>query len=192
VGISNKTVPLKNKSVKERPLNGDALTCESSLLEEDERWMHYALTLAKKAANEGEVPVGAVVVRDGMVLGEAWNCPIGSADPSAHAEVNALRAAAKHEANYRLPGATLYVTIEPCTMCAGALIHSRIDRLVFGAREPKAGAVVSQNNLLNHPSMNTEIRYAEGILAEECSQIMTEFFAFRRQQKKQLRTKTQT
>jgi len=154
---------------------------------EDEIWMRHALSLAKKAGEEGEVPVGAVVVRDGIVLGEAWNRPIGNCDPSAHAEVNALRAAAQTEKNYRLPGATLYVTIEPCTMCAGALIHSRVARVVFGATESKAGAVVSQNNLFDHPSMNTEIRYAGGILAEECSQLLSDFFAFRRKQKKQIK-----
>lgn len=153
----------------------------------DERWMRRALNLAEKAGAEGEVPVGAVLVRDEEVLGEAWNRPIASCDPSAHAEVRAIRAAAEHERNYRLPGTTLYVTIEPCTMCIGMLVHARIDRLVFGAREPKAGAVVSQNNLLSHPSMNTEIVYAEGILAEQCSQIIRDFFAFRRQQKKQIR-----
>ncbi len=155
----------------------------------DERWMRHALSLAEKAGAEGEVPVGAVLVRDEEVLGEAWNRPIASCDPSAHAEVRAIRAAAENERNYRLPGTTLYVTIEPCTMCIGTLVHARIDRLVFGAREPKAGAVVSQNNLLSHPSMNTEIVYAEGILAEECSQLMRDFFAFRRQQKKQIRQK---
>mgnify|MGYP000341268268 CR=1 FL=1 len=154
---------------------------------EDEIWMRHALSLAKKAGEEGEVPVGAVVVRDGVVLGEAWNRPIGDCDPTAHAEVNALRAAAQTEKNYRLPGATLYVTIEPCTMCAGALIHSRVERVVFGATEPKAGAIVSQNKVFDHPSMNTEIRYAGGILAEECSQLLSDFFVFRRQQKKQMR-----
>ena len=153
----------------------------------DERWMRYALNLAEKAGAEGEVPVGAVLVRDEQVLGEAWNRPIASCDPSAHAEVRAIRDAAAKERNYRLPGTTLYVTIEPCTMCIGTMVHARIDRLVFGAREPKAGAVVSQNNLLNHPSMNTEIVYDEGILAEQCSQLMRDFFAFRRQQKKQIR-----
>lgn len=149
--------------------------------------MQRALELAAIAASEGEVPVGAVLVREGEVIGEAWNRPIGACDPSAHAEVRVIRQAAEKERNYRLPGTTLYVTIEPCTMCVGAMVHARIDRLVFGAREPKAGAVVSQNNLLSHPSMNTEIVYDEGILAEKCSQIMTDFFAFRRQQKKQIR-----
>ena len=157
-------------------------------LEEDEKWMQRALALAKKAAQEGEVPVGALLVRDGQVLGEAWNRPIGNCDPSAHAEINALRQAAKNEANYRLPGATLYVTIEPCTMCVGALVHARVARVVFGAREPKAGAVISQNNLFEHPSMNTNIVYAEGVLAEECSQVMSDFFAYRRKQKKQLKS----
>ena len=159
---------------------------------QDEQWMQRALELARHAALEGEVPVGAVVVRDGTVLGEAWNRPIGNCDPSAHAEINALRQVAKQEANYRLSGATLYVTIEPCTMCVGALVHARIARVVFGAREPKAGAVVSQNNLFEHPSMNTNIVYAEGILADECSQAMSDFFAFRREQKKQIKINART
>ena len=160
--------------------------------EEDEKWMQRALALAKNAALEGEVPVGALLVRDGKVLGEAWNHPIGSCDPSAHAEINALRQAAKNEANYRLPGTTLYVTIEPCTMCVGALVHARIERVVFGAREPKAGAVVSQNNLLEHPSMNTNIVYAEGVLAAECSKIMSDFFSFRRAQKKTVQSENES
>jgi tRNA(adenine34) deaminase len=159
---------------------------------QDEKWMQRALELAHHAAQEGEVPVGAVVVRDDVILGEAWNRPIGNCDPSAHAEINALRRAAKNESNYRLSGATLYVTIEPCTMCVGALVHARISRVVFGAREPKAGAVVSQNNLFAHPSMNTNIVYAEGILADECSKIMSDFFAFRREQKKQIKINART
>jgi len=111
--------------------------------EHDEYWMAKALMLAQCAAGQGEVPVGAVVVdADNNLIGEGWNQPIGARDPSAHAEIVALRQAAKNVGNYRLPGATLYVTIEPCTMCAGALIHSRIDRVVIGALEPKAGAVV--------------------------------------------------
>jgi len=150
--------------------------------------MHRALLLAAKAAERGEVPVGAVLVHDQQPVGEAWNQPISSNDPTAHAEIAALRHAGERLGNYRFPGATLYVTIEPCTMCVGAMIHARIDRLVFGAREPKAGAVVSQNQLLDHPAMNTEIRYAEGILAEQCSQIISEFFAKRRQEKMQART----
>jgi tRNA(adenine34) deaminase len=159
---------------------------------QDEKWMLRALELASRAAQEGEVPVGALVVRDGVVLGEAWNRPIGNCDPSAHAEINAVRQAAKNEGNYRLSGATLYVTIEPCTMCVGALIHARIARVVFGAREPKAGAVVSQNNLFEHPSVNTNIVYDEGILADECSKVMSDFFAFRREQKKQIKINART
>lgn len=150
----------------------------------DETYMLRALELAQKAAEEGEVPVGAVIVIDDQIVGEGWNRPIGSCDPSAHAEISALRHAAETLGNYRLPGATLYVTIEPCTMCVGAMVHARIDRVVFGAREPKAGAVVSQNNLLQHPAMNTEISYAEGILSEKCSEVMSDFFALRRKQKK--------
>lgn len=163
---------------------------KTALKAQDEIWMRQALSLAAKAAEEGEVPVGAIVVQNGEVLGEAWNRPIGSCDPSGHAEIRALRQAGENARNYRLPGATLYVTIEPCTMCVGAMVHARIDRLVFGAREPKAGAVVSQNQLLAHPAMNTNIVYAEGILAEECSQMISDFFAFRREQKKQLKYKS--
>ena len=156
----------------------------TDLVSEDERWMRRALELAAKAAEEGEVPVGAVVVAEGAVLGEGWNRPIGNCDPTAHAEICALREAAQHAHNYRLPGATLYVTIEPCTMCVGALIHARVERLVFGAREPKAGAVVSQNQLLNHAAMNTRINHAEGVLATQCRQLISDFFARRRQLKK--------
>lgn len=163
---------------------GDGISEEIDELE-DEKWMRQALSLATKAAEAGEVPVGALVVLDGQLIGEAWNCPISQFDPTAHAEIGALRDAGKHLGNYRFPGATLYVTIEPCTMCVEAMIHARIDRLVFGAREPKAGAVISQNQLLDHPAMNTEVSYAEGVLAEQCSQIMSDFFAQRRQVKKQ-------
>ncbi len=159
--------------------------------ESDETWMRHALVLAQRAASEGEVPVGAVLVRDGEVLGEGFNAPISGCDPTAHAEIQALRAAASSLANYRLPGATLYVTIEPCTMCVGALIHARISRLVFGAREPKAGAVVSQNNLLAHPAMNTQISYAEGVLADECSALISRFFAQRREQKREQKRRVQ-
>ena len=116
---------------------------------EHEQWMRRALALADRAENEGEVPIGAVVVRDGQLLGEGWNSVISYQDPSAHAEIVALRDAAKLEGNYRLPGATLYVTLEPCTMCAGAMIHARIERLVFAAREPKAGVVCSTCSLLD-------------------------------------------
>lgn len=158
----------------------------------DEKWMERALELAQQAASENEVPVGAVLVLDDEIIGEGWNRPIGSHDPSAHAEIAAIRHAAEKIQNYRLPGATLYVTIEPCTMCVGAMVHARIDRLVFGAREPKAGAVVSQNNLLQHPAMNTEISYAEGVLAEKCSDVMSSFFARRREERKALKKLTKS
>jgi len=153
----------------------------------DEGWMREALQLAEASASDGEVPVGAVVVSNGERIGAGRNAPIGRCDPSAHAEIQAIRAACAQESNYRLPGATLYVTIEPCTMCVGAIVHARIARVVFGAREPKAGAVVSQNNLFTHQSMNTQVSYAEGILEQECRQMMTAFFSERRARKKQLR-----
>lgn len=153
----------------------------------DVKFMQRALELAEKAGSENEVPVGAVVVVNDEIVSEGWNRPIGSCDPSAHAEVMALRNAAENLNNYRLPGATLYVTIEPCTMCVGTMVHARIDRIVFGAREPKAGAVVSQNNLLEHPAMNTDITFTEGVLAEDCSQVMSSFFARRRKEKKALK-----
>jgi len=154
-------------------------------VETDEYWMQKALALAEQAAASGEVPVGAVVVRDGKLIGEGCNGPIGRQDPTAHAEVLALRHAAETIGNYRMPRATLYVTIEPCTMCVGAMVHARIDRLVFGAREPKAGAVISQNTLLQHPAMNYVIDYSEGIRAEQCSRLISDFFAARRAQKRQ-------
>lgn len=171
---------------------GAEVASRSELQATDEKFMRHALELAEKAGSENEVPVGAIVVVDGEVVGEGWNRPIGNCDPSAHAEIMALRHASETLQNYRLPGATLYVTIEPCTMCVGAMVHARIDRLVFGAREPKAGAVVSQNNLLSHPAMNTEISYAEDILAAECSQVMSSFFARRRDEKKRLKQRNNT
>lgn len=153
----------------------------------DEYWMRRALALAAQSAAEGEVPVGAVIVRDGQLIGEGRNGPIGACDPSAHAEIQALRAACAQEKNYRLPGATLYVTIEPCTMCAGAIVHARVDRVVFGAREPKAGAVVSQNALFEHPSMNTQVSVSQGILDAECASLLSDFFGERRARKKLLK-----
>ncbi len=153
----------------------------------DEQFMRRALTLAKEAGDQGEVPVGALVVLDGEVIGEGRNHPIIGCDPTAHAEVAAIRHAAATIDNYRMPGATLYVTIEPCTMCVGAIVHARIDRVVFGAREPKAGAVVSQNSLLEHAAMNYRVGYAEGVLADECRRQMSDFFARRRAEKKALK-----
>lgn len=148
---------------------------------EHETFMRRALVWAQRAAAAGEVPVGAVVVRDGIVLGEGGNHPIGSHDPTAHAEIVALRAAALAVGNYRLPGATLYVTIEPCTMCAGALIHARIDRLVFGAREPRAGAVVSTAAAFDNAALNHRVDVVEGVLANESSELLRTFFRARRE-----------
>ena len=149
-------------------------------LETHERWMTLALKQAEAAAQAGEVPVGAVLIAEGEVLAEAHNRSISAQDPTAHAEILALRAAAISRQNYRLPRTTLYVTIEPCMMCVGALIHARIDQLVFGAREPRSGAVISQQNLLDSTSLNHKVRYREGVLAEECGNIMQVFFQSRR------------
>ena len=146
----------------------------------DERWMRAALALAERAGARGEVPVGAVVVRDGVLLGAGHNQPIGSNDPTAHAEIVALRAAAGAVGNYRLPGASLYVTVEPCLMCAGALVHARVARLVFGALEPKAGAVVSNNCALAGRDLNHRVEVSGGVLAEESGDLMQAFFAARR------------
>jgi len=145
-----------------------------------EVFMRRALEWAERAGRAGEVPVGAVVVRDGEVLAEGANQPIGRHDPTAHAEIVALRAAARRVANYRLTGATLYVTIEPCTMCAGALIHARIDTLVFGAREPRAGAVFSTASVLDNAGLNHRITIVEGVLADDCSHFLKTFFRTRR------------
>jgi len=143
--------------------------------------MRLALREAERALSLGEVPVGALVVRDGVILGAGSNEPIGATDPSAHAEVVALRAAAAAAGNYRLPGATVYVTIEPCLMCAGALIHARIERLVFGAPEPKAGAVQSVMRVLDHPPLNHRVTVTGGVLQAECRALLQRFFRARRE-----------
>lgn len=147
---------------------------------DDENWMRHALNLAAVAAEQGEVPVGAVLVREGQIMGEGFNAPIGSCDPSGHAEIRALRDAALRVGNYRLPGSTLYVTLEPCTMCVGAMIHARVSRLVFGAREPRAGAVVSQLRLLDLDHYNHHTDWEEGVLAEESATLLRAFFRVRR------------
>lgn len=147
--------------------------------------MRKALELANRAAALGEVPVGALVVSEGKVIGEGWNQPISTHDPSAHAEIMALRAAAKNVKNYRLVNATLYVTIEPCTMCAGAIIHARIARLVYGALEPKAGVAESNGCLFNGSHLNHSVDTLGGIMAEECSHRISQFFQARRLEKKQ-------
>jgi len=153
-------------------------------VENDELWMRHALVLAQRAQDEGEVPVGAVLVLDNQVIGEGWNRPIGHHDPTAHAEIMALRQGGKVVQNYRLLDATLYVTLEPCVMCAGAMIHSRIQRLVFGARDAKTGAAGSLLDILHHPGMNHQIQVTEGVLAEQCSATLSNFFRLRRLQQK--------
>ena len=142
--------------------------------------MRRALALADRAAHEGEVPVGAVVVRDEQLLGEGWNQMIATQDPSGHAEIVALRDAARVVGNYRLPGAILYVTLEPCTMCAGALVHARVAQLVFGAMEPRAGVVCSTCSLLDEPWLNHRVTWQGGVLAEESGARLQAFFKARR------------
>ena len=146
----------------------------------DENHMAHALALARRAGQAGEVPVGAIVVDAvGQVIGAGANASIGTSDPTHHAEVSALRQAARSVGNYRLPGCTLYVTLEPCLMCAGAIVHARIDRLVFGAREPKAGAVES-HALLSQDWLNHRVEVSSGVLGSQCGQLLSDFFAQRR------------
>ncbi|MBT3347233.1 MAG: tRNA adenosine(34) deaminase TadA [Thiotrichales bacterium] len=149
-------------------------------IESDEHWMRQAMLLAEQGEIDGEVPVGALLVRDGVVIGEGWNAPISLHDPSAHAEIRALRSAAAAEKNYRISNATLFVTLEPCAMCAGAIIQARIDRVVFGAREPKGGAVESQFQLLQHSSLNHHCEIRSGVLEDECGEMLRNFFRRRR------------
>ena len=153
----------------------------------DEQWMQQAMELAKQAEAQGEIPVGAIVVRDNQIIGRGWNQPIQCHDPSAHAEMLAIREAGSHVGNYRLVGATLYVTLEPCPMCAGLLVHSRIERLVFGAQDLKTGAAGSLLNLLNDPRLNHQVQVEGGVLAEQCGQMLSDFFKTRRAQKKALK-----
>ena len=146
----------------------------------DVDWMRRALALAARAEAEGEVPVGAIMVRGEAVLGEGWNRPIGSHDPTAHAEILALRAAAVAAGDYRLGGATLYVTLEPCPMCAAAIAHARVARLVFGAWDPRQGAAGSAFNLVAADGMNHRVDAYGGVLSEECGALLRRFFAGRR------------
>ncbi len=146
----------------------------------DRQFMQQALDQAKLAAAAGEVPVGAVLVRDGQVISTGFNRPITNSDPSAHAEMMALRAAAQSESNYRLPGTTLYVTLEPCTMCAGAMLHARVERVVFGAPDPKTGAAGSVLNVFSEKQINHQTQIQGGIMGEECGQVLRDFFKERR------------
>ena len=147
-------------------------------------FMRLALREAERARREREVPVGAIVVRDGRVIARAHNRPIHLKDPTAHAEVLALRRAARKVGNYRLSGCTLYVTIEPCAMCAGAMVQARLKRVVFGASDPKAGAGGSVLSVLNHPRLNHRVEVTEGVLGEDCAAILKEFFGNKRKKKK--------
>ena len=146
----------------------------------DHQFMQQAIEQAQLAALEGEVPVGAVLVRDGQVISKAFNQPITHHDPSAHAEMLALRAAAKAEENYRLPGSTLYVTLEPCTMCAGAMLHARVDRVVYGAPDPKTGAAGSVLDVFSSKQINHQTTVEGGVMSEECGQLLRSFFKERR------------
>ncbi len=146
-----------------------------------ERFMEEALQLARDAARQGEVPVGAVVVLEGEIVGRGWNSPIRLVDPTAHAEILALREASRRLGNYRLPGADVYVTLEPCVMCAGALVHARVRRLIFGARDLRFGGVRSKFQLADSPLLNHRVEIIEGIRAAECTELLREFFRDRRE-----------
>ncbi len=151
----------------------------------DWHWMARALELARHAEQEGEVPVGAVLVRHDVLLAEGWNRPIAAHDPTAHAEIQALRAAATREGNYRLPGTTLYVTLEPCPMCAGALIHARIQRLVYATPDPRSGAAGSLVQLLQHPGLNHRVELQQGPYQQQSAALLRTFFQRRRMAKRQ-------
>ena len=145
-----------------------------------ETWMRHALALAARAGESGEVPVGALVIVDGQVVGEGWNQPIATSDPTAHAEIVAMRAAARHIKNYRLSGATLVVTVEPCLMCVGAMVHARIGTVVYGAPEPRAGALGSAIAAHDTPGLNHRLAVVGGVLADECRALIQTFFKERR------------
>ena len=148
--------------------------------ETDKHFMQLALDLASHAASIGEVPVGAIIVKDGEIIGRGSNAPIALHDPTAHAEIQALREAAARLGNYRLVDCTLYVTLEPCAMCSGAMQHARIKKLVFGANDPKTGACGSVINLMNEPKLNHHCEVVGGVLAVDCGSVLTDFFKLRR------------
>ncbi len=152
----------------------------SFLTDIDTAMMRHALALARRAAEAGEVPVGAVLVQDGAIIGEGWNHPVSGQDPTAHAEIGALRAGATALGNYRLVDTTLYVTLEPCIMCAGAIVHARVKRLVFGAADPKTGAAGSVFDVFASGKVNHLVQVEGGVLAGECGHLLTDFFRQRR------------
>jgi len=147
----------------------------------DRDFMVRALELAARAESEGEVPVGAVLVKDGRIIAEGWNRPIAGQDPTAHAEIEAIRAGARALGTYRLSGTSIYVTLEPCAMCAAAMVHARIDRLVFGAWDPRVGAAGSAFNLVNAPALNHRLDTFGGVLADECGALLRRFFERKRE-----------
>ena len=149
-------------------------------MNDDEKWMSLALEQARKAEEEGEVPVGAVLVKDGLLVAKAHNQPISTNDPTAHAEIQLLRAAGKKLKNYRLTGTSLYVTLEPCAMCLGALMHARVEHVVFGAYDPKTGVCGSSENLINAKCFNHKINLASGVMENESKQLLKDFFNSRR------------
>ena len=163
---------MKNDLTNKNPINNDV------------EFMQVALNLAQQAALMGEVPVGAIVVKDGVIIGRGSNTPIGSHDPTAHAEIMAMREAAAYLGNYRLVDCTLYVTLEPCAMCSGAMQHARIEKLVYGASDPKTGACGSVINLMAEPKLNHHTEVIGGILAVECGAVLSDFFKQRRLDKK--------
>ena len=162
------------------------LILNNNFSEQDHQFMCQALALAQQAAELGEVPVGAVIVVDGVVIGEGYNQPIATYDPTAHAEVVAIRQSAQKLQNYRLENSTLYVTLEPCTMCVGALIHARISRVVFATTEPKAGSLVSARKQLETGYYNHVFKFEGGLLADEASKQLSDFFRGRREAKKKM------
>ena len=149
-------------------------------MNEDEKWMQIAIQEAIKAEKDGEVPVGAVLIKDGLIIAKAHNQPISTNDATAHAEIQLIRAAGKIQGNYRLTGASLYVTLEPCAMCLGAMMHARIERIVYGAHDPKTGVCGSSENLIDANCFNHKIDLVSGVLENECKQLLKKFFISRR------------
>ncbi|MDH5572150.1 MAG: tRNA adenosine(34) deaminase TadA [Gammaproteobacteria bacterium] len=162
------------------------LVPRSSSLETDFIYMQRAIELARRAEAEGEVPVGALIVHNNKIIAEGWNTPITGNDPTAHAEIKALRAAANQLDNYRLLDTTLYVTLEPCVMCAGAIIHARVKRVVYGAHDPKTGAAGSVFDVLNTDRLNHQVEILQGVLAKECGELLSAFFKAKRSKARDL------
>ncbi len=175
--VSDTLLPWLFEMADEQHANRSAPQDEDS---RDELWMQEALRSAQRALEAGEVPVGAVVVCDAEIVGRGWNCNIEKSDPTAHAEIIALREAGANIGNHRLGQCDLFATIEPCAMCAGALVHARVRRLVYGADDPKAGAVRSVMQVLNHPQLNHRVEVRSGVLAGRCAELLQEFFRNRR------------